>query len=179
VLEFKRAILADHGDKPRAERHEVPIDLRLDWPTALGASGFEPTVPTAWLVEGLLIYLSPAEQDLLFERVASLSAPGSRAGIEQMDNFDPETYRAMTDAQSEEGGPDAAAVCWRGGAEWASLIDNEPHSDAVEWFGRRGWTGTATRLTDQLAALGRPASSETPGLLQPSLVSLVTVTGPR
>lgn len=177
VLEFKRATLSEHGDKPIAERHEVPVDLRLDWPTALRDSGFDPAAPTAWLVEGLLIYLSPDEQDLLFERIESLSASGSCVGIEQMDNIDPEIYRTMTEERPDEGDSDAAAERRRGGVTWANLIHNEPRSDAVEWFGRHGWTGTATRLTDQLAALGVPVSApEAPGFLMPNLVSLVTVT---
>jgi methyltransferase (TIGR00027 family) len=176
VLEFKRAVLSDHGDKPVARRQEVPVDLRTDWPAALRDSGFDPTAATAWLVEGLLIYLSPAEQDLLFERIESLSAAGSRAGIEQMDNFDPEVYRTMAEARPEEGDSEAVTRRRRDGAEWASLIHNEPHSDAVEWFGRHGWTGTATRLSDYLAAVGRPlpADGDT-GFLMPGLVSLVTV----
>jgi methyltransferase (TIGR00027 family) len=34
VLEFKRAVLADHGASPSAERREVAVDLRGDWPKA-------------------------------------------------------------------------------------------------------------------------------------------------
>lgn len=180
VLGFKHAALAEHGDKPVAQRHEVPVDLRADWPTALRDSGFDPSAATAWLVEGLLLYLSPAEQDLLFERIESLSAPGSFAGIEQTDTFDPEVYRTMTEAQPEEGDDEAAVERRRGGAAWANLVDNEPHSDTVEWFGRHGWTGTATRLSDYLVAVGRPeVASAKPGFLMPNLVSLITLTKHR
>ena len=35
VLEYKAATLADHGVKPAAQLHEVPVDLRHDWPKAL------------------------------------------------------------------------------------------------------------------------------------------------
>ena len=55
VLEFKRQTLA--GESPRAERREVPVDLREDWPAALQSSGFRPEQPSAWIAEGLLIYL--------------------------------------------------------------------------------------------------------------------------
>ncbi|RMI33658.1 SAM-dependent methyltransferase [Nocardia stercoris] len=166
VLEFKRSVLAAHGDRPVARRREVPVDLRTDWPAALRAAGFDPTAPTAWLVEGLLIYLSPAEQDVLYERIESLSAPGSFVGVEQMDPIDPEVYRAMLEAQDQPGGDQAA---------WASLIHNEPHSEAVAWFGARGWSGTATKLSDLLASLGHPAPEVPAGFLMPGLVSLVTV----
>src|ERR1700756_3926264 len=60
VLEYKATTLAAHNAKPSAERHEVPIDLRQDWPAALCKAGFDPSRPTAWLAEGLLMYL-PAD----------------------------------------------------------------------------------------------------------------------
>jgi methyltransferase (TIGR00027 family) len=179
VLEFKRVALCDHGDKPTADRRAVPVDLRSDWPKALRDSGFDPAAATAWLVEGLLLYLSPAEQDVLFERIESLSAPGSYVGIEQMDSFDSDTYRTMTAGQPEEGDSPASVERRRGGAAWASMIHNEPHTDAVEWFGRHGWAGTATRLSDYLAAVGRQGVSGSAGFLTPGLVSLVTVAKQR
>src|SRR5882724_10522379 len=52
VLEYKAATLADNGATPSARRHEVPIDLRFDWPKALREAGFDADVPTAWLAEG-------------------------------------------------------------------------------------------------------------------------------
>jgi O-methyltransferase involved in polyketide biosynthesis len=35
----------------------VEADLRDDWPAALQAAGFDRWQPTAWLAEGLLMYL--------------------------------------------------------------------------------------------------------------------------
>lgn len=71
-----------HAGRPRhspaAELRTVGIDLRDDWATALRASGFDPSVPTAWIAEGLLIYLPPDAQDRLFDAIIALSAPGSR-----------------------------------------------------------------------------------------------------
>jgi methyltransferase (TIGR00027 family) len=57
VLEFKREVLADRGAAPAAGRREVAVDLREDWPKALQGSGFNPAKPSAWLAEGLLVYL--------------------------------------------------------------------------------------------------------------------------
>lgn len=177
VLEFKRSVLADHGDKPTAQRHEVAVDLRLDWPAALRGSGFHPDVPTAWLVEGLLLYLSPAEQDLLFERIESLSAPGSYAGIEQMDSMDSDVYHTMSQARPSTDAGDPAAEHTRQGAAWANMIHNEPRSDTIEWFGHRGWAGTATRLANYLSDLGHPPPTSDPaGLLMLDLNSFVTIT---
>ena len=42
------------------------------------------TRPTAWTAEGLLIYLPPEAQDLLFDRITELSAAGSRVATEHI-----------------------------------------------------------------------------------------------
>ena len=60
VLDFKREVLSEQGATPDAERREVAIDLREDWPQALRDSGFDPAEPSAWIAEGLLIYLPVA-----------------------------------------------------------------------------------------------------------------------
>jgi methyltransferase (TIGR00027 family) len=78
VIEFKTVTLADLGATPTAERRTVSIDLRGDWPEALRANGFNPTRPTAWIAEGLLMYLPPEAQDRLLDNITTLSAPGSR-----------------------------------------------------------------------------------------------------
>ena len=82
VLEYKAATLAEHGVRPSALLHEVPVDLRHDWPAALTAAGFDASLPTAWLAEGLLMYLPAEAQDRLFAQVTELSAPGSRVAVE-------------------------------------------------------------------------------------------------
>ncbi|GAB2568659.1 class I SAM-dependent methyltransferase [Nocardia heshunensis] len=79
VLAFKARALAD--DEPAADRREVAIDLRQDWPKALLDKGFEPEQPTAWLAEGLLRYLPGDAQNRLLEQVLELSAPGSRFAL--------------------------------------------------------------------------------------------------
>ena len=84
VIEFKSKTLADLGAQPTADRHTVAIDLRDDWPKALRDNGFDPSQPTAWIAEGLLIYLPPEAQDLLFDRINELSAPGSRVATEHI-----------------------------------------------------------------------------------------------
>ncbi len=160
VLEFKRETLAQAGLEPIAERHEVPVDLREDWPKALCDSGFDPALPTAWLVEGLLIYLSPAAQDQLFDAMVSLSVPGSRVAIEQMDPMPPDVAAAM----AEQG--DA-------GSDWVRLIYNDPRSEATEWFTNRGWTGERVYLNDYIRDLGHTPPAEQ------SLINLVTVVRPR
>jgi methyltransferase (TIGR00027 family) len=82
VLEFKSRILSQLGAKPTATRRTVAVDLRRDWPGALRHSGFDDREPTAWSVEGLLMYLPPDAQDRLFDNLTALSAPASRVATE-------------------------------------------------------------------------------------------------
>jgi methyltransferase (TIGR00027 family) len=82
VIEFKTRTLADLGAEPTANRRTVPIDLRADWPAALRAAGFDTGARTAWLAEGLLIYLPSEAQDRLFDNITALSVPGSAIATE-------------------------------------------------------------------------------------------------
>ena len=80
VIDFKSTVLSDRT--PTARRRTVAVDLRDDWPAALMAHGFDPSAPTAWIAEGLLVYLPPDAQDRLFDHIDALSAPGSRVATE-------------------------------------------------------------------------------------------------
>jgi methyltransferase (TIGR00027 family) len=84
VIEFKTTTLAGLGAEPTATRRVVAIDLREDWPKALADNGFDPSQPTSWIAEGLLIYLPPEAQDKLFDTITLLSAPGSRLATERV-----------------------------------------------------------------------------------------------
>ncbi|MFF0488425.1 SAM-dependent methyltransferase [Nocardia sp. NPDC004068] len=89
VIEFKSRTLTSLGATPTADHHPVPADLRADWPTTLRATGFDPTLPTAWSAEGLLGYLPPEAQDRLLDTITHLSAPGSRIATENRPNPKP------------------------------------------------------------------------------------------
>ena len=77
VLEFKREVLAGSGDAPKAERREVAVDLRDDWPQALRGQRVRSARPSAWIAEGLLIYLPAAAQERAVRR--HRRAGGARA----------------------------------------------------------------------------------------------------
>ena len=92
VLEFKRDVLADRT--PTAERREVAVDLRNDWPQALRDNGFDASKPSAWIVEGLIIYLPASAQRQLFTGIDTLAAPGSYAAIEDAVPLGADTFAA-------------------------------------------------------------------------------------
>lgn len=78
VVGFKQQSLAGLGTKPTVDLRAVPIDLRRNWPAALRQAGFDTGRPTAWVAEGLLMYLPPDAQDRLLDNVTALSVDGSR-----------------------------------------------------------------------------------------------------
>jgi methyltransferase (TIGR00027 family) len=149
VLDFKRQVLAEHGDQPRAERREIAIDLREDWPQALRDSGFDPAKPSAWIAEGLLIYLPAAAQEQLFTGIDSLAGHGSHVAVEDGAPMEREDYEAAVEEERE-------AVAQGDGRVFFQLIYNEHAGPATDWFGARGWSAVGTPLADYLRDVGRP-----------------------
>ena len=134
------------GEAPTAERREIAVDLRDDWPQALLRSGFDPSRPSAWLVEGLLVYLPAAAQGELFTGIDDLAAPGSHVAVDEGKPFSDELYEAARDAER------ASAD----GSRFFSLIYNEQHAPAIDWFTEHGWRGTAVELPDYCGQVARP-----------------------
>jgi methyltransferase (TIGR00027 family) len=154
VLDFKREVLSDYGAQPRAERRELAVDLRDDWPQALRDNGFDPAKSSAWIAEGLLIYLPAAAQEQLFSGVASLAGPGSHVGVEDGAPFAQDQFEARVEEER------AAIAAGEHERPFFQLVYNEQHAPATEWFGQRGWTAVGTPLADYLSEVGRPV----PGL---------------
>lgn len=75
VLDFKNAVLADYHIRPRAQRRSVAVDLRDEWQIALCNNGFDANRPSAWIAEGLLVYLSAEAQQRLFIGIDTLAGP--------------------------------------------------------------------------------------------------------
>ena len=150
VLDFKREVLAGQGAQPRAERREVAVDLRDDWPQALRDNGFDATKPSAWIAEGLLIYLPATAQEQLFTGVDSLAGPGSHVAVEDGAPLDPDEFEAKLEEER-------AAIAEGGDQRpFFQLVYNERCAPATEWFGKRGWTAVGTPLADYLREVGRP-----------------------
>jgi methyltransferase (TIGR00027 family) len=145
VLQFKRETMDSHGDAPTAERREIPVDLRDDWPQALRSHGFDPAKSSAWIAEGLLIYLPAAAQEQLFAGIEALAAPGSFVAVEEALPMDREVFEAKR-AEGQVSGQDT---------EFFSLVYNEQHAPAEQWFSEHGWTATTTGLSDYIHRLGR------------------------
>lgn len=80
VLARKDSIL--NQTKSKCHRHAVAANLTKSWSDLLIAAGFLVDLPTVWLLEGLLVYLSEAEIDNLLKGISELSATNSRLGAD-------------------------------------------------------------------------------------------------
>jgi methyltransferase (TIGR00027 family) len=150
VLEYKAATL--DGVMPTAVRHAVAMDLRHDWPKALRDQGFDPSVPTAWLAEGLLMYLPADAQDRLFENITALSAPGSRVSAETVGIHAADRRERMR----ERFGRLAAQFGVDDSLDVGELTYEDPdRADVAVWLEQHGWQPTAVTSQDEMRRLGR------------------------
>ncbi|WP_156349706.1 MULTISPECIES: class I SAM-dependent methyltransferase [unclassified Mycobacterium] len=152
VLAYKATTLAENGATPSAERREVAIDLRQDWPAALRDAGFDPTARTAWLAEGLLMYLPAEAQDRLFTLIGELSPAGSRVSAETAPNHADERrqqmrerFRKVADELGIEETVDVGELMYR----------DDHRADVAKWLDEHGWRATAEHSIDAMRRLGR------------------------
>lgn len=149
VIDFKAAAMAGLGARPTATLRTVGVDLRGDWPAALQAAGFDPSEPTAWLAEGLLIYLPPDAQDRLLDTITGLSAPGSAVATEYVPgivDFDAAPAREMASNLRERGLD----------LDMPALIYPGPRNSAMDYLRAGGWWVTAEPGGDLLTRHGLP-----------------------
>jgi methyltransferase (TIGR00027 family) len=147
VIEFKTTTLAGLGAVPTATHRVVAIDLRENWPKALADNGFDPTQPTAWIAEGLLIYLPPEAQDKLFDTITELSVPGSRLATERVPDvtdFINGRPRQLSEKMKELGSD----------VSMEELVYQGQRSNVVEHLRKLGWTVTEQNSADAHAANG-------------------------
>ncbi|QUR66445.1 class I SAM-dependent methyltransferase [Mycobacterium spongiae] len=132
VIGFKTTTLAGIGAQPTAVRRTLGIDLRGDWPSALQTAGLDPTAPTAWLAEGLLIYLPPDAQDRLFDNITALSCPGSTIATEFVPgivDFDTDRARELSSSFRDHGVD----------IDMASLVYSGERNHVVSYLRDKGW----------------------------------------
>jgi methyltransferase (TIGR00027 family) len=161
VLAFKIETLQSHDIAPIATHVGVGIDLRQDWPKSLMDAGFDPALPTAWSAEGLLPYLTADAQDLLFGRIQSLSASGSRVAVEAFTNdFFSAESAARREEQMERYRAAAAKLGGKDIAESGNLLYEEERTEVTDWLRAHGWNIAATTAEDLLAGNNRSVPAD-------------------
>jgi len=148
VIDFKTDVLARLDAHPTAERRTVGVDLRDDWPAALRANSFDPARPTAWIAEGLLLYLPPDAQDRLFDNISAQSAPGSQLATEDYPGSRAGMVRrfATWSDQWQELGLNVRLP---------DLLYSEGHNVVADYLERQGWDVSALTRPEIFAAYGR------------------------
>ncbi|MGW4726734.1 SAM-dependent methyltransferase [Streptomyces sp. NPDC004291] len=159
VLGFKQSVLDDIGAEPVAERRPCAADLRGDWTEALlgsgggsgvgggSGAGFDPSAPTAWLAEGLLLYLPAEAERRLMDDVDRLSAAGSTLAYE-VKEVTAESVRVRS-------GPVYTTTRERIGIDLPGLFATGPRPDSAGSLAARGWQVAVHRPYDFTALHGR------------------------
>ncbi|MER6530026.1 SAM-dependent methyltransferase [Streptomyces sp. NPDC001508] len=146
VLAFKQHTLDGLAATSRARRVPIAADLRGDdWPHALLAAGLDPAHPTAWLAEGLLLYLPAAAERRLIAAVTALSAPGSSLGYEVKEGVESAAVRNS---------PIYTAARERIGVDLLALFDPDPRPDSATTLTHHGWHTTTHTPFDHTPRLG-------------------------
>jgi methyltransferase (TIGR00027 family) len=170
VLEFKAATLREHGAHPTAQLVNIPIDLRQDWPKALQEAGFNASRPSAWSAEGLVRYLPAQAQDLLFERIHSLSAEGSwlASNVPGAGFTDPELVRReREDIQRMRAA--AAKLVNVETTDFDDLWYPEERTPVDTWLREHGWDVSAATFPELMARYDRSVPEGSEGSMPPTL----------
>lgn len=120
-------------------RTTVAADLGdASWIKSLLNAGFDPSKPTVWIAEGLLMYLDADRVPLFLEEVAKLSAVGSALVALSV------TEQVIADIKSENGKYSSTLL-----SEWKFGCPADPR----EWLQGLGWKAevVATRASLALA----------------------------
>jgi methyltransferase (TIGR00027 family) len=141
LLDYKERILEVREAVPRCERTVLRVDLREDWASRLVEAGLRPAEPTAWLIEGLLVYLSYEEAAGLLTAVDTLSAPGSRLACEDRSSANESLMARIRETREVN----EAVALWKGG-----LGD-----DLAGWLTGRRWLVRGHNGTELADSYGR------------------------
>lgn len=80
VMETKTAILADAT--PKSQHYAISADLTQPWSHLLLEQGYQPSLPSVWLLEGLLMYLTESQVRQLLATISQLTSVDSYLGLD-------------------------------------------------------------------------------------------------
>lgn len=141
VLDFKNRTLDRLGATSAATRVTVACDLREDWLSALTDAGFRSDRPTAWLCEGLLPYLTSADQERLLTTIGAATPAGSTLVFDvPRESFD----LSRMDFQAQTFG-----------VEIDELMLDIGEFPAQDWLADNGWTTGSDSIGELLTSYGR------------------------
>ncbi|MEB3034026.1 SAM-dependent methyltransferase [[Mycobacterium] nativiensis] len=154
VTDFKTAVMAQMSAKPRALRRPVAADLIGEWVTPLLRCGYDRSLPTVWIAEGLLPYLPPPTQRMLLNNIARISVSGSRFAADTAD--DKGLTELIASAMAHSARPAGSTVNLAVGSGTAPPT----RSELSELLGEHGWLATQFAASDLFVRYGLPATDD-------------------
>jgi len=145
VLGFKENVLRDSGAVARCARTAISTDLLGAWPEALTSGGFRADRPAMWVAEGLLIYLTPEQNDTLLREVTKLSAAGSVLALTLRTHSDREPVIDQSMAEGPTREPTFRTM-------WKSRAPDDP----AGWLEEHGWDAESFDAYARATDYGRP-----------------------
>lgn len=146
VVAFKEQVLADAGADTKS-RTVIEADLRGDWAARLDGSDFDRHVPTAWVAEGVLPYLTVEEARHLLTEVTLRSAPGSRLVFEHSGKAKPKPDAAKAAAH---------ALSLPGAARFGAHFKGGLGPTGRDWLSGQGWATHSADRAEVGRRYGRP-----------------------
>ena len=137
LLSEKSARFSALGVSLPACRIEVGADLASDWMTKLQSAGFNPDVPTLWVAEGLMFFLTPEQARMLLSTCRQVSASGSWLVVDM-------TSQSLLKSPASQR---FLSVLRRDGVPW-QFGTNEPEV----FLSEQGWDVTDLKEPGQVAA---------------------------
>jgi methyltransferase (TIGR00027 family) len=169
VMRFKERVITSVGATPHVQRIVVLSDLRGDWLSDLTGAGFDASTPTAWIAEGLLIYLTEGENEALLATISGASVPGSRLALTLGGRGSLDVPGAANDIPMNDDAPlDSYASV---NAMWKSEAPDDP----AAWLAQHGWKADVFSARERATAYGRPLPESAPDSATRSLVRAVRV----
>ena len=124
------------------DRTAVAVDMRdPDWTGTLVDAGYDPSLPSVWLLEGLLYYIPEPDVHAILDAVHAVTAPGSRvvADIVNADALTLPNMRGLLDVFAGWGCPwlfgtdDPEGLFARHGFDVTAVQPGEPAADFGRW----------------------------------------------
>ena len=158
VLAYKDQILTEVRAVPACDRKTIGLDLEHGWEQPLLGAGFDPDLPSIWVVEGLLLYLSPPAARQVMETLTRMAAIGSWLGLDLLNKA------AITSPLTR----DRTARLAQRGMAWQFGVDDPPG-----WIEPLGWKANITTVSEAARLYQRnksiSVSGSTPALELPDV----------
>jgi len=139
MVAFKEALMARAGMAPTCHWSGIGADLVADWYSELQEAGFDRRQPSAWLIEGLLMYLTEEVADDMLAEVTRASAPGSWLLVEHLDTrMLGEGGRTVQDAVKSQ-----------------NSVMISARDDVADWLAGYGWRASLHAGSDPEIGYGR------------------------